>query len=516
MELLASNYQLQLNMKKIYLLFAAIAFLSSCSDDNQSSSVAPVQLELNVNELSFDKSGGVLGDVTEVSVKSNAEWTLVGGTSWCTPSVQSGKNDGKITFQAKANESNESRSYTYALVSGSTTLKLLVQQAAGGLLKPVQREFMIGLSGGNIRIPIENNVDYTYEIAASARSWITPSTSSTRAQANFPLSFLRFDVSAAPSNLNRAREGIITLKSSEAKDVEVRIIQERQPFVLQKDYYQVEPAGGTIQVQLDTDLDYEIKIADDSKDWISLSTQSNNPAGSQTITKEFVIRPTQYLRSGKIIFRSPSKDYEVVIDQAGSIHKFVDINNEPLRNELLKQNYIALSQERYEMTQKGVLATSMNLMNSSLTSLDGLELFESLTSLDCSNNSLVNVDFSPLRRLTQLKLSGNAWAVINLGSLNIRELTFAANSGLTKGGSYWGETSQGCKIISTQLESVTANSISVPYLNLAECPSLRVCNSNSTSSWNPRFFARIILPLAVKTNPNFRSDISSRTTIEYQ
>lgn len=505
-----------MKMKKIFLLLAAITFIgSSCSDEDKNSLKVDTQLAINATELTFDKNGVVSGENAEVKVKCNAEWTLIGETNWCTPSVKGGKSDDVVSFQVNANESNESRSYTFAFVSGSKTIKMSIHQAAGGLLKPVQSEFFIGLSGGNVRIPIETNVEYEYEISANAKDWIKPSVSNPDTKQVSFLSFLRFDISAAPNNLNQAREGIITLKSAEAKDVEVVIKQERQPFSLQKDYYQVEPVGGTIAVQLDTELDYEIRIPDDCKDWISLASErSISPLQMQT--KEFIIKPTEYLRSGKIIFHSTFKDYEVLIDQAGSKHKFVDIKNAALKTELLKQKYIVASGEFFEMSQKGVNATIMNLSNCSLTSLEGLEYFENLVNLDCSKNKLKTADFSFLKKLTQLNLTGNAWSEINLGSLNIRELTFASNYGLTEEGTYRGAVSKGCKIISERLETVTANTISAPYLDLAQCPALRRCNCNVTNAWYTSHFVKIILPLAVKDNPNFQSNIYSKTVVEYQ
>lgn len=62
--------------------------------------------------------------------------------------------------------------------------------------------------------------------------------------------------------------------------------------------------------------------------------------------------------------------------------------------------------------------TSLSLSGKDLSNLEGLEYFSSLTSLDCSNNNLEDLDVSSLPNLTSLNCSNN-----NLEDLDVSHLT---------------------------------------------------------------------------------------------
>ena len=71
--------------------------------------------------------------------------------------------------------------------------------------------------------------------------------------------------------------------------------------------------------------------------------------------------------------------------------------------------------------------TELNLSNQELTSLEGVEIFTNLTYLDCSENSLTELDLSETTSLTYLNCSGNPLTTVNFESLTELEILLCNN-----------------------------------------------------------------------------------------
>lgn len=493
---------------------------TSCSDDNENENVEVSnggQIEITTSQLSYDKSGQSLEEIEGVTVTSNANWILIGKTDWCTPSVTSGRGNETVTFQLQTNELGESRSATYSFVSGKKAVKLNIIQSANGILEPIQKEFIIGKSGGHVRIPILNNVDYEYEIAEDAKNWITFNYES-KSENDFP-SFLCFNVSPIADNFYEKRVGVIKLKSANAKDMEVSIVQDCNLFFeLKEKAYEMPHEGGKLVIEVKTNTPYEVIIDSNFEKWVTQLTHNNLSTELATETVEFMISAADiYARKYKIIFHSTLGDEEIVIMQAGLEHKYVDIKNEKLRNKLDKEGYLIKQGDKYELTENAVYAKNICVSYAELTTLDGLEAFENIEVLDCSCNRLRNYDFSRFIKLKEVHLSGNPWEEIHLGELNIKSLTIDPKLELFEDGSDDKSWSKDIKIFSNKLERMIADEVWANSIDLTECPSLKYvsCN-NPEGSYYGDFFRYINLSSRVENNPNVILNIHERTIIEYK
>ena len=71
-----------------------------------------------------------------------------------------------------------------------------------------------------------------------------------------------------------------------------------------------------------------------------------------------------------------------------------------------------------KLTQQDIQnTTSLDLSDKSLTDLKGLDVFENLTALDCSNNQISELDLTQLPNLTSLNCSGNPLMSLNTEAL---------------------------------------------------------------------------------------------------
>jgi hypothetical protein len=118
----------------------------------------------------------------------------------------------------------------------------------------------VSAEGGETTVEVKSNISYTYEVEASAQSWIKHS--STRALTSHQEGFT---ISANESN--QKREGKITFTGGGfSETVTVYQVAETPTLVLTQNTYDVSSDGETIQVELKSNLEYEVQLPD--VDWI--------------------------------------------------------------------------------------------------------------------------------------------------------------------------------------------------------------------------------------------------------
>lgn len=84
------------------------------------------------------------------------------------------------------------------------------------------------------------------------------------------------------------------------------------------------------------------------------------------------------------------------------------------------------------LTQRDIdETTSLNLNAKQLTSLEGLDCFVNLTSLDCSQNQLTEIDCSKFSKLTDFNCSNNSLTALDLTNLTELEFLYCSNNNLS-------------------------------------------------------------------------------------
>jgi hypothetical protein len=290
-------------MKKI-LSFAVLSILllvggcSSGSDDPDPTPTPVTPSEtLEVNTSSASPTFSTEGGSTQITITTSSSWTAdvtsTRAVDWCTVSPTSGAaGTATLTIATQPNTTYDERNATITIKSGTLTKTYSIAQKQKDAILVTSDKVEVTAEGGETTIEVKSNISYTYEVEESAQSWIKHS--ATRALTSHQEGFT---ISANESS--QKREGKITFTGGGfSETVTVYQAAETPTLVLTKDVYDVSSDGETIQVELKSNVEYEVQLP--NVDWIE---ESQSRAVS-THTHYFVIHAndTYDARSAQITF----------------------------------------------------------------------------------------------------------------------------------------------------------------------------------------------------------------------
>ena len=174
---------------------------------------------------------------------------------------------------------------------------------------------------GEKSISFTTNEDWTLSIAAtqSGETWCTASTTNgAKGQAN-----VKFRVTENASYDDRNVS--VTIKSGTASKTFTITQKHADALLLTTNKYELSQEGGTIEIEVKANIDYEIEICENAKEWITeIETRALT---SSKHTLNIAINEDLEKREGEIYFKSGDKVEIVKIYQAGGAIILLD-NNE--------------------------------------------------------------------------------------------------------------------------------------------------------------------------------------------
>lgn len=287
--------------KHLPLLCLGLLLCWSCSSGSDDEPVPPQPEEKPQINIDTPQSSPVLdqqGGTATVSFTATAAWTAdvtaaTRAVSWCSVSPTSG-NAGNVTLTVTttANDTYDERRATVTLRSGTVSKSFTVSQKQKDALTVTSNKIELDAAGGEATIEVKANVSYQYDIEESARSWIT--VANTRG-----LSTSTLKLNVVENESQEKREGRVTIHSGELSET-VTVYQAGAvpTIVLTQNEYTVGSDGETIQVELKSNVDYEVQLPADS--WI---TESNTRAlSSHTHYFTVAANDTYDARTAEITF----------------------------------------------------------------------------------------------------------------------------------------------------------------------------------------------------------------------
>lgn len=267
--------------------------------------------------ISLSKSSVTFDEYTNdevVSFSASADWTAEvvndRADGWLSVSPTSGKaGDASITISANNNDSTDERSASVRIKAGSIQKMINVSQKQKDALTVTASKFEVETKGGEVQIEVKANINFEYEIDASAKDWVKYE--GTRAMKTSTLTF-----KVAENDDAEKREAKITIKSEKFSE-EVMIYQSgsEPSIVISQNEYIVSSAGETIAVEVKSNIDVAVELPADA-DWIS----ENTTRATSTNTYRFDIQPNDSYsqRYAEIKFTNKENNiYEMVkISQA--------------------------------------------------------------------------------------------------------------------------------------------------------------------------------------------------------
>ena len=223
--------------------------------------------ELDKESITISPDGGSV----DVVVYSNYKWEISGASDWCTPSVKKGdaNEDGqKVSFSADM--AYDDREATFWFRCADERIKFVVSQKLKAVLIPdANNSFNIPAEGGIAVISYQTSVDCEVIIPAEAKDWITiaPTTRGLVSE--------RITLNVAENTTYDSRSAVIKVVAKDNAElvVEYTINQVQNDAILvdKNKTFTVPSEGGNIEIAYQTNVDCEVIIPEEAKDWITIA-----------------------------------------------------------------------------------------------------------------------------------------------------------------------------------------------------------------------------------------------------
>ena len=262
-------------MKKIFLLFALMGIVAiGCSKDeidkdkdgDEEDMPESIFFGLDKESVTISPDGGSV----DIVVYSNYKWEVSGTSDWCTPSVKTGNadEDGQIvTFSADL--TYDDREATFWFRCADEKIKLVVSQKLKAVIIPdANNSFNIPADGGIAVISYKTSVDCEVIIPEEAKDWITvvPATRGLVSE--------NINLDIAENTKYDPRSAVIKVVAKDNAElvVEYTINQEQGNALLtdENNTFTVPSTGGKVEIKYLTNVDCEVIIPEEAKDWITI------------------------------------------------------------------------------------------------------------------------------------------------------------------------------------------------------------------------------------------------------
>lgn len=278
---------------------------------------------LTANKFEIEQAGGTV----KVEVKSNVDYQIeVAETakSWITEQTNTrALTSHSHTFTVAANEEYEKREGEIYVKSGDKTEVVTIYQASGAVILLTKNEYSVSDKGETITVDIQSN--FEYDVKMPDVDWIS-SEASTRAMSSHSLKYI---ISPNETYDSRSAQIVYYDKKDPANADTLTIVQaQKDAIVISQKAYNIGVDGGTIEVELASNIDYGVSIDKGGKGWIKHVTGSTTRAlTNKKLYFEVAANDSLLERVGKIsISNGASAVNEVItITQSGTFNGVVEM-----------------------------------------------------------------------------------------------------------------------------------------------------------------------------------------------
>ena len=282
------------------------------------------------NKCEVEQAGGTI----EVEVKANINYQLElseAAKSWITPVATRGLTAKKHAFTVASNEELEKREGEIYVKSGDKVETIKVYQAGGPLLLLSKNEYTVSDKGEVISVDIKSNIEFG--IIMPEVDWIRDA-EATRGASSHTRNFV-----VEPNEEYDARSSVIVFydKNSDLKDTLTVKQAQKDAIVLSQKEYVVQYEGGSLNVKLATNVDFEITTP--GVDWIYFTGVVNTRGLEEQILGFDVYQNnSEETRTAEIVFTGKDSQLsESVIIRQGAYETFYVMTPGTLQKQLEKE-----------------------------------------------------------------------------------------------------------------------------------------------------------------------------------
>ncbi len=213
-------------------------------------------------------------------------------------------------------------------------------------------------------------------------------------------------------------------------------------LTIEKTDYTIAAEGGYLKASFEVNVEWmaSVRYVGSDANWLTLNTEYGK-AGKVTLTMIAEPNPVTAERVASVrILYGGQMPCVLSVVQSGLSETDITSDFDPLfAQELQKRGYIAdaknITPEEVkkitELDVSGNRASGEEGYDGKLTSLRGIEYFESLTRLDCSGNQLITLDVSKNTALTRLFCSNNRLTTLDVSKNAALTNLYCENNRLT-------------------------------------------------------------------------------------
>ena len=460
------------------ILFTAGSAKSVRVDVRQDARVKS-SLELSTETIEAGSDGGRY----EVTVTSAEKWTVSGSCAWCTLTPTEGKSGDRITFNVQPNTTGETLEQEYKVISGTASKVITVISYAVPYMElqsPASGTESFDYNGGDFDVILRTNLDPSqieYSIAGNDGGWVSVRN----------VSEATYSVHVSANNTYAARQATVTFSASDdVEPVSVTVSQAKRPYLKVTD-----PAGlsydlGLEATQISVTISTNLAVSVSFPSWITQDGQPqvvNEYNGLTSYMYQFNVSAASGSRSGNITFKYEQFEATVKVSQISDDAVYATIPDEVFREYLFDYGYImSKDSEEVELTAEGQAATSLDFgFYTRVTTLEGIEAFTNLTSINLSNcNNIPVVDISGLHNVDYLSMGNCGYTEqIILGDNPVTSFSY---------GWYTDVYVSSVSISGSRLESLDVSNPNSYFgdswsvLDVTGCPALKSINSQRGTS----------------------------------
>lgn len=402
-------------MKKLFIAFvAAASFLNSCSDDNTVEDASRDSITISTPSIPASPEG----TVTEIKVTSSGDWRVSGVCDWARVSDESGKNGDTVIITVDPNDTDFPRETTFKFFTGSAVAPLKIVSEPGYSLELLSdADITLGEFKTTISVKLHTNIaELECTFSDEGEKWITYTG---RAEV-FGNTVLNFDVAANPTYDNRST--VLTVSGMD-QVLPITIKQKQvNEILVEPESFDFDLSEQTFAIDVSANVNYAVTI---SADWI----QRVETRGLETKKLNFHVDPAATTRGATITIQGSGITRKIIVIQKDPDAIAVMIPDAGFRNYAIGQGWVIdLGANLCAVTETGQTATTLKYnpgwSGTKIQSLEGIEAFPELTTVDVSGNNLKVIDLSKLTKVTSFNCSDNDYlATVILGSNTITELS---------------------------------------------------------------------------------------------
>lgn len=339
--------------------------------------------DANVTLETFEQYGW------SVVINPNPESSDSGTVSITAPSPI---RDGKILFILSDDKGN-----FYA--------KTVEIKGKGNIIDIVKDSYIVDEKGGLLDVSVNSNIEFTVNIPDEAVSWI---------ETVFAGETTRFSIKSNDSYDERT--AIITFVGNDGetkKEISITQLQ-TNAILLTSSVFDISAEEQSVSLVFTANVNVNVEIPDDVS-WISFAP--TKAMSERTVELLVMANDSPEKRTAVVTLtdENSSVSEAVTINQAGYQADYIAFEDR-LFKEALVELYDTNEDAEIDSREASAI-TNIVCSGKSIYSLNGIEKLTNLQTLDCSNNSITELDLTANTELTSVKCYTNSLVDLNIEGL---------------------------------------------------------------------------------------------------